>query len=218
VGWADGNIISTVRDLYICDRALREAVLLPPEVLQQAFRPVRPEDPSFSRYGFGWFIGELRGVRVLQHAGGTLGYVARFCRFPDQDAVIVLLSNADGLDLEELAGALAEELLRDQMQPLELLTSVPEEWLREKAGTYVPVRPRRERQIDVVYDEEKHRLFVPGRCLSLRADVELRPLSRDHFRLDGHSERYVTFLRQGDEITGARLVAGGRVANFGRIE
>ncbi len=236
VGWADGNVVSTVEDLFLWDQALYTERLLPRAALTEAFTPVRPEDPSISRYGFGWFMSRLRGVAEVWHSGGTLGYSAHLARFPEQRASIILLSNLQGRDLAELAGALAGALLGESLTVPEPLSpdAVPAAWLVEKAGKYVDPLPRGRAKEPAAADEQPAglvleaqvpagRLVVGERSHPLRPGAALLPLGRDRFRLETRGEVVVDFLREGVDgppgttaITGLRIDANGSVSNLVR--
>lgn len=47
-------------------------------------------------YGLGWGVDEDRGVRVVQHSGGTMGFNAQLAFWPDRDLGLVILTNTTG--------------------------------------------------------------------------------------------------------------------------
>ncbi len=52
--WGDGNVYSSVEDLLIWEQALLTEKLIKKATLQDAFKPAKLNDGSFSWYGFGW--------------------------------------------------------------------------------------------------------------------------------------------------------------------
>ena len=46
-----------------------------------------------TEYGFGWDLTPYEGLSRQQHGGMVAGFVARFSRFPDQEAVFIVLMN-----------------------------------------------------------------------------------------------------------------------------
>lgn len=218
IGWADGNVISTTGDLFRWSQSLYTSRLLPLDVLAEALVPCRPFDPAFSRYGFGQLMGERRGVREVHHGGGTLGFVSALHRFPDERLTIVLLSNAAGIELAEIAGRVAESCLEDRLAPLAAASLGPSE-LEEKCGVYLGT-PR----------GEMVRVTVRSLGGDLEATVEygeegvapkwhhLLPVSRDLFLMNPYADVYLSFVREGTRVTGTRLLAGGAVQNFERQE
>jgi CubicO group peptidase (beta-lactamase class C family) len=99
-----GSIYSTVEDMFKWDRALSSFKLLDKEHTDLMFNshmPLRGENS----YGYGWVVGHknLPGVekslRFCEHSGNQPGYSCHFFRIPEENNLIVLLSNIDHTDL-----------------------------------------------------------------------------------------------------------------------
>ena len=45
------------------------------------------------RMGLGWFIDDLKGIRLISHPGGGLGYSAELCLFPEKNIGVVVICN-----------------------------------------------------------------------------------------------------------------------------
>jgi len=215
VGWADGNIISTVDDLFIWAQALSSDKILPLEVLSQAFVPWNAIDPGETRYGFGHLIGERRGVRELHHSGSTLGYNALLSRFPDEKLVIVMLSNAAGIGLDKVMGEIVDVMLGDKMLPL-VPVELCEEHLKEKTGLFYGKPREREMVLEVKYSPEKRGItattFYDGQPIESH---DLLALSRDLFLADKRTDTYVEFVRDHDgSVRGCQIKCVGRVTNL----
>lgn len=120
VGMGAGDIWSTVEDLARWNRAVSAPGLLTEPSLRSMFAPhATTTDPlpdgSETQYGYGWSMGELAGHRVLFHTGGNAGFRSINIRFPDDDAIVVLLSNDATIDLERISMRIAGELLGVEM-------------------------------------------------------------------------------------------------------
>jgi len=63
--------------------------------------PAVPVDDTIS-YGYGVEVRETDGRREISHRGGTEGFSAWLVRFPDDDVIIVLLSNSESTDVDAL--------------------------------------------------------------------------------------------------------------------
>ncbi|MEZ4668926.1 MAG: serine hydrolase domain-containing protein [Anaerolineae bacterium] len=50
-------------------------------------------------YGLGWFIDQYKGVKLIHHAGNTLGFTSDFAFLPDAGLGIVILTNAQATNL-----------------------------------------------------------------------------------------------------------------------
>lgn len=93
--WGDGNVYSSVEDLLIWDQALLTEKLIKKATLQDAFKPAKLNDGSFSWYGFGWGL-EKEGTKV-SHTGGWVGFQTIIERhLAQQWTFIALTSSEDG--------------------------------------------------------------------------------------------------------------------------
>jgi hypothetical protein len=50
-----------------------------------------------SGYGFGWFVEEIGGTRALTHGGRIPGFESFMYRFPEEQLMVVVLANQDGM-------------------------------------------------------------------------------------------------------------------------
>ncbi len=98
----DGGIYTSVDDLQKWYQALRSGKLLGHEKLAQAFIPNK------ENYGFGWRIGEYKGLRLAHHTGSTRGFRNVVFHFLDEELTIIVLTNRDGPGIAPLAEALAD--------------------------------------------------------------------------------------------------------------
>jgi CubicO group peptidase (beta-lactamase class C family) len=99
-----GGVISTVHDLYRWDRALLGEDVLDAGTKALLFEPV------LEQYACGWRVEATdRGTRKIHHSGGVHGYACQIARYPEDDAVIVVLSNGKS-DLHAVERALGDLL------------------------------------------------------------------------------------------------------------
>lgn len=100
VGYADGNIQSTVDDLFIWHQYLYMSdseLILKRESLAEAFKNNYLLDGTATGYGFGFFLGDYKGHKEIWHTGGTTGFISRASRFVDDDMSLIMLTNYEGL-------------------------------------------------------------------------------------------------------------------------
>lgn len=105
VGFSAGTIISTVEDLAKWNAALDAEKLLKKSTLEQMWTPAGTNAgvPAAFDYGFGWFIDNYHGHRIVQHTGGTPGFSSAIYRFPDDRLTVIILSNHSDTLLDQMA-------------------------------------------------------------------------------------------------------------------
>jgi CubicO group peptidase (beta-lactamase class C family) len=91
------SVISTVNDLYLWDKMLYEPTIISKKSLERAFTSDKFTNPDdmYGKigYGFGWFISEKEGKKIIQHDGGFAGFRSYIERQPDQHNTIIFISN-----------------------------------------------------------------------------------------------------------------------------
>lgn len=107
----DGGIYSSVVDLAKWDAALYGKKLVSEPMLRVAFSPAVETDKPGRSYGFGWYIGEYRGLREIWHSGDTIGFRTRIARFPEKKFTVIILANRADAELEELPHKIADLVL-----------------------------------------------------------------------------------------------------------
>lgn len=108
----DGGIYSSLNDLYRWDQALYTTKLVSRSIMKQIFTPgpvtTRPGKPS---YGFGWFIGQYRRKRMIWHKGSSIGFTTMIKRFPDQKFTVIMLTNRNNANVDELTQQIIDHYL-----------------------------------------------------------------------------------------------------------
>ena len=111
----DKGIYSTVGDLWLFDRALRDGRLLKQASMDSAYVPRNPIIHGHFSYGYGWRIFEAPGKQVIYHTGWWHGFRHIFLRDIKDDITIVLLSNLSNgslLKLDDLFKATGMPIVR----------------------------------------------------------------------------------------------------------
>jgi len=98
----DKGIYSTVGDLYLFDRALRDGRLLKQASMDSAYVPRNPMIRGHFSYGYGWRIFEAPGQQVIYHTGWWHGFRHIYLRDIKDDITIVLLTNLSNGSLLKL--------------------------------------------------------------------------------------------------------------------
>lgn len=63
--------------------------------LEETWRPQVPVDAR-TQYGLGWFVGNYKQQRLIDHGGNTLGFTSDFAFLPEANLGIVVLANGYG--------------------------------------------------------------------------------------------------------------------------
>jgi N-acyl-D-amino-acid deacylase len=93
----DGNLYSSVEDLYKWEQSLATEKLVKKETMAAVFEPVTLKDGTTHPYGFGWFI-EDKKEQQYSHSGGWVGFVNLIYRdVKNKRTGIVLSSGSNGL-------------------------------------------------------------------------------------------------------------------------
>ncbi len=105
----DGGFFCSLRDMETWVLALGDSRMLSAEALELVFT-----SHAELGYGYGWFVGELRGRRRLHHAGALVGYATHVTWIPEEQLAVIVLSNGTFRDeVPELAYRVLSFCLRD---------------------------------------------------------------------------------------------------------
>lgn len=88
-----GSILSTVDDLFLWNRAIRNNKLISEESKTKAFTNYKLTNGQHTNYGYGWAINEVNGISCIEHNGGTMGFRSNGIYFPKEDVYVVILTN-----------------------------------------------------------------------------------------------------------------------------
>jgi len=88
-----GAIVSTVNDLFLWNRAIRNNKLISEENKIKAFTNYQLKDGENTNYGYGWAIEEINGISSIEHNGGTMGFMSNSIYLPKNDIFVVVLTN-----------------------------------------------------------------------------------------------------------------------------
>jgi CubicO group peptidase (beta-lactamase class C family) len=100
-----GQIYSTVEDLYRYYMGLRDYKIVSKEAFKKA------TTPYLSGYGYGWFIDDLYGKKLINHGGNIEGSTSYFAMLPEDDLCIILLNNITSKKLEKAGNTIFAALL-----------------------------------------------------------------------------------------------------------
>ena len=116
---ADGSLYFSILDLAKWDAALYTEKLLKRSSLDLMWTPVKLKSgqPNKAGYGFGWFMEEKKGHRIIGHDGAWQGFKSAIARYVDDQLTVVVLANLEQAKPEEIAAHVAEMYLANQASP-----------------------------------------------------------------------------------------------------
>lgn len=145
-GWhrlGSGGIVSTARDLYAWHLALAGDRVLPPAARARMFAKQTPAEDGAS-YGYGAFLKETKdGKPLVFHGGDNAGYHSEVRWYPQDDRVLLLLTNRDRFGID--GGAVEKRVVADAIAGIlsgadvarpPATVSMPEADLRRFEGEY----------------------------------------------------------------------------------
>jgi CubicO group peptidase (beta-lactamase class C family) len=107
---ADGALYFSILDLAKWDAALYTESLVKRSSLDEMWTVARLKNgqPNSGQYGFGWFVENINGKRVVRHEGEWQGFTCFITRHIDDQTTVVLLTNLADASLEPLAERIAQ--------------------------------------------------------------------------------------------------------------
>lgn len=100
--YAAGGMVSTVDDLLAWQQMLVGGKVLSPHSLQAMFTD------GGHRYGFGWYVRENLSRKLYEHGGNIGAYSSLLAYYPDDQVVVIVLSNYG----EDVVTRITDELAR----------------------------------------------------------------------------------------------------------
>jgi CubicO group peptidase (beta-lactamase class C family) len=209
----DGNVYTSVEDLYLWDQAFYNHEL-GKELMDFLHTTGELNNGKKLDYAFGLFIGEHKGLKTVSHGGAWAGFRAGFVRFPEQKFSVICLTNLGTQNPDDLCHKVADIYLAD------LIKEKPEEE-KKKAEPITLSKPELEARVGNYQDqrfgiwvsllmkEEKLKLAAMG------LELELQPISPSLFEaLNAPADISIEFL---PEVKGQPAGAALKVAGVERF-
>ncbi|UCG87536.1 MAG: beta-lactamase family protein, partial [Gemmatimonadota bacterium] len=222
----DGGVFTSVDDLLQWERffyshpAARSPSERPAEFWRFMLTRGVLNNGDTLNYALGLGHGEYRGLEVVSHGGGFVGFRAQIMRFPQERFSVICLCNVNVANPSAFARQIADLYLADRMLPRDEPTAGGRA-TDESSGESQPqpLSPGQQLEYTGSYHSREldadYEILIDGTELSLRVgnhlDGALRLSATDEMRRQAITLR---FERGGDgQITGFRLDAG-RVKNL----
>ncbi len=104
----DGDVNSTISDLYLWDKGLRENKLVLKSTLDKAFTKAKLKSGEEINYGNGWELQcDGKFENIAYHSGAWPGYHTFILHFIDKEKTIIILSNNEYQNMSEFVNKAA---------------------------------------------------------------------------------------------------------------
>ena len=115
----DGNLITTIKDLYLWDQNFYRPKVGGAKFLDLMLTKGRLNNGDTIDYAFGLVHDTYKGLPTLSHGGAFLGFRTQFIRFPEQRFSVIVLASVSGSNPTGKAYQIADILLKDNLSVLE---------------------------------------------------------------------------------------------------
>ncbi|AEM71567.1 D-stereospecific aminopeptidase [Allomuricauda ruestringensis DSM 13258] len=115
----DGNLITTIKDLYLWDQNFYRPKVGGAKFLDLMLTKGRLNNGDTIDYAFGLVHDTYKGLPTLSHGGAFLGFRTQFIRFPEQRFSIIVLASVSGSNPTGKAYQIADILLKDKLSASE---------------------------------------------------------------------------------------------------
>ncbi|MGG5210305.1 serine hydrolase [Chryseobacterium sp. MIQD13] len=182
-----GQIYSTAQDLYKYYEGLRDYRI----VSKESFKKVTT--PFLSGYGYGWFIDDLYGKKVINHGGNIEGATSYLAMLPEDDICVILLNNITSKKLEKAGNTILAALLNQSYDlPKPKKEVAPDDSILKKyAGNYELSEGN---VIHILYDNG--RLFLQN---NNEPKVKMFAESNDSFFLQDDDSEITFIFKEGEK-------------------
>ncbi|MBL7806608.1 MAG: serine hydrolase [Saprospiraceae bacterium] len=189
----DGNMYSSVEDLWTWEQSWYTEKLVKKSTLELALKPCILKDGKTAPYGFGWGI--VKPGEMYQHTGGWNGFANIICRdVKNKRCLVVLNSNGSGMYIP-----LVQAIFEHKPYKLPLTTLITNVQVID--GTGIPARAASVRILDETIEAVGALNPYPGEIVVDGQGKVLAPGFIDtHSHLAGSTEDYpeaLAALNQG---------------------
>ncbi len=134
--YAAGSLLSTIDDMFLWHKAIRQNTLITEKSKQLAFTNHALANGKNSNYGYGWFINELAGKATVEHTGGIDGFATSGIYVPDSNSYAIVLSNAEDGKGPEVYNLKAMAMVLGKPMTDKVTTKLSEKQLKQWVGAY----------------------------------------------------------------------------------
>lgn len=213
----DGNVYTSVEDLYLWDQAFYNDKL-GKDLMDMLHTTGVLNDGKKLEYAFGLFIQEHKGLKVVEHGGAWAGFRSGFVRFPEQKFSVICLTNLSSQNPTDLCYEVADIYLADKIKEKpkeekkkEEPIALSKQELEEKVGNYQDQRFG----MWVTLSMKEGKLMMT----TMGLEMELAPLSKTTFKaLNAPADIAVEFLPDAKGKTTRAMITVAGVERYNLVK
>ncbi|MCH7411556.1 serine hydrolase [Belliella sp. DSM 111904] len=154
------NIYMSLEDMLTWGRHYFNPSLFDIEVKRRLEEsPTKLADGTDLKYSYGLSLVDYKGVRLVSHSGGTMGFSAYFTWYPDHDMFVGVASNNQNISTATISRLVTETLLSDYLvQPTvveDIDVMLSSEELKKFEGSF-----KMEDGMVLKFEEKEGKLFL----------------------------------------------------------
>jgi CubicO group peptidase (beta-lactamase class C family) len=133
----DGGVFSTISDLALWERNFDDTMVGGRDVVAELQRVQSLADGTPNDYAAGLYVRSFRGMRMIEHAGASFGYLAEKMRFPERGLSVIVLCNRRDGPYVDLSDQIANLYLPEQLPAVETAKpGAPKAQFERLSGVY----------------------------------------------------------------------------------
>ncbi len=109
--YAAGGLRSSLKELHVWHKAYVDDRIISSALRERATTPVK------GNYGYGWQVLSLFGRSMYNHTGGIDGFSSHLAYYPEEELLIIVLSNSEKEDSKSMACDLAALVFKESPTP-----------------------------------------------------------------------------------------------------
>jgi len=111
------NVYMNLEDMLIWGKHYFNPVIISNVSKSKMENPmVKLADGSLVKYTYGLNVSELKGIKMVSHSGGTMGFSAYFSWFPEHDLFVAVAANNQHISTASITKVVVETLLSDYLE------------------------------------------------------------------------------------------------------
>jgi len=114
--YGSGNVFVSLDDMISWGKNIFSPDIISDNILEKISNPYNTlEDGDTINYTYGFYSRKYKGVRMVDHSGGSLGFRSQFMVFPDENLLVLMMLNNEGINSRQLAMGIVDLMLADKL-------------------------------------------------------------------------------------------------------